>query len=202
LACWPEIHRPQALQHVRWGRHRIHITNIGRVMAEINNYVAAGGCRSVNAPSPHPGFPAPSVDNREAGRERTGCATHTLAGLVPGPAHCDLAHVERNIPVVADAIWRIRDGLTNVATRPSAFSSDKAPSGCLLPTASRRVRNILSRQPKRQTIAIALGNLGNVGLGDLLVSGGAICDPAHVLGVWVPRPRQRLRCWWRCLRAR
>src|SRR5712671_5430063 len=53
LACWPEIHRPQALQHVRWGRHRIHITNIGRVMAEINNYVAAGGCRSVNALSPH-----------------------------------------------------------------------------------------------------------------------------------------------------
>src|SRR5712672_415465 len=55
LACWPEIHRPQALEHVRWVRHHIHITNIGRVMAEINTYVAAGGCRSVNALSPHPG---------------------------------------------------------------------------------------------------------------------------------------------------
>src|ERR1700730_2152738 len=55
LACWPEIHRPQALQHVRWGRHHIHIANIGRVMAEINNYVAAGGRRSVNALSPQPG---------------------------------------------------------------------------------------------------------------------------------------------------
>ena len=72
-------------------------------MAEINNYVAAGGCRSVNALSPH-----------------------------PGPEHCDLAHVERNIPVVADAIWRIRDRLTNVATRLSAFSSDKAPPGWLV----------------------------------------------------------------------
>ena len=101
-------------------------------MAEINNYVAAGGYRSVNASSPYPGFPAPSLDNREASRERTGCATHTLAGLVPGPAHGDLAHVERNIPVVADAIWRIRDRLTNVATRLSAFSSDKAPPGWLV----------------------------------------------------------------------
>jgi hypothetical protein len=132
LACWPKIHRPQALQHVRWGRHRIHITNIGRVMAEINNYVAAGGCRSVNAPSPHRGFPAPSLDNREASWERTGSATRTPAGLVPGPAHCDLAHVERNVPVVADAIWRIRDRLTNVATRLSAFSSDKAAPGRLV----------------------------------------------------------------------
>jgi hypothetical protein len=86
----------------------------------------------------------------------------------PGLAHCDLGHLERNIPVVADAIWRIRDRLTNVvATRPSAFSSDKAPPGCLLRTGSRRVRNILSRQPKRQTIALALGNLGDFGFWEL-----------------------------------
>src|SRR3984893_7135725 len=111
LACWPDIHRPQALQHVRWGRHHIHITNIGRVMAEINNYVAAGGRRSVNALPPQPG---PDL--------RT--------------------------------IWCIRDRLTNVATRLPAFSSDKAPPGCLLPPASHRVRNILSRPPKQQALAL------------------------------------------------
>jgi hypothetical protein len=83
LACWPEIHRPQALQHVRWGRHRIHITNIGRVMAEINNYVAAGGCRSVDAPSPHPGFPAPRwIIEKRAGKGQDAQPTH-LPGLCP-----------------------------------------------------------------------------------------------------------------------
>ena len=56
----------------------------------------------------------------------------SIAAPRPGPAHCDLGHLERNIPVVADAIWRIRDRLTNVATRLSAFSSDKAPPGWLV----------------------------------------------------------------------
>ena len=91
----------------------------------------------------------------------------SIAAPRPGPAHCDLGHLERNIPVVADASWRIRNRLANVTTRLSAFSSGKAPPGCLLPAASHRVRNILSRQPNRQTLALALGNLGNVGLGGL-----------------------------------
>src|SRR3984893_136164 len=150
LACWPEIHRPQALQHVRWGRHHIHIANIGRVMAEINNYVAAGGRRSVNALSPQPG-----PDLRTATSaiwNVTYRSWLTLSG----------------VSVTGSPTWRPACPLSH-PTKPRRAG--------LLPAASHQVRNILSRQPKRQTIAIALGNLGNVGLGDLLVSGGAICDP-------------------------
>jgi hypothetical protein len=71
------------------------------------------------------------IIEKRAGKGQDAQPTH-LPGLCPDLRTATSPMWKRNIPVVADAIWRIRDRLTNVATRLSAFSSDKAPPGWLV----------------------------------------------------------------------
>jgi hypothetical protein len=127
------------------------------------------------------------IIGKRAGKGQDAQPTH-LPGLCP-----DLRTATSPMWNVTYRSWLTLSGVSVTESptwRPACPLSHptKPRRAGLLPAASHQVRNILSRQPKPQTIAIAIGNLGNVGLGDLLVSGGAICDPAHVLGVWVPRP--------------